>query len=228
MNIAFDQAVAQWQGTPPTSSLTFTPGASGEVILVEAFISGTPFTITYAGTTGTYVAGQQNTTAGETVGAGYATLLTGAAGQVATVSAVSPPGFEQGIMALLFSGVASITTGGTANGGIVNPGTGAGACAGPTILVPNNYVLAACCINMAGTTETITSPAGTPLASQGSSINYCAVSYTGVGSNVTPTFTCPNGAAGTYDVRTWLMAPTFVAPSVPPQGPMPRQIYVMP
>jgi hypothetical protein len=205
MTIAFDQALAQWQGTPPITSPNFTPAAAGEVILPMGAISAPGFTITYAGSTGTYFAGTQHTVNSNCLGNGYGTGLT-AASQTCTLGATVEPGFQQAIMALLYSGVATISTSDTPTG-VVNPGTGTGACTAPAILVPINSVLVACCMNVAGATETITSPTGTQRASQGASINYCAVDYAGTGANVTAAFTCPLGAAATYYISLWLLSP---------------------
>jgi hypothetical protein len=208
--VTFKQAIAQWGGTPPVASLSFTTTAASDSILVASFgASGLP--TTFSGSGGAYTSGFQANGSASSVAAGSA-LSVSAGAQTATVN--SGAGFMTGVAGLDYSGVGSINVTGTYNN---TPGTGSGAAVGALVNVPVGSVLVAICIELTNlsVSETITSPSGTTRASNISNIAYLAVDYAGAGSNITPTFTVPDGATNEYFVVQWLLTPAIAASSGP-------------
>jgi hypothetical protein len=205
MSITFNQAIAQWAGTPPVTSTSFTPNAAGDTIVLCSYVGATGYTATFTGTGGTYtVSGTLDGTA-SSVSYGYCLSVSSGA-QTATVN--SAAGFMDGVFALDYYGVGSIS--GVQATHNATPGAGTGACAGVSVSVATGSVLVAACLDLSslGASETITSPSGTQRAIQIGNVAYLAVDYAGSGGSIQPTFTCPDGATNDYMVVQWTLSST--------------------
>jgi hypothetical protein len=112
--------------------------------------------------------------------------------------------FDEIFTGIEYSGVGSITNGAMTDNN--NPGTGAGAIVGASVVVPTGSILIANI--MEGTSnETVTAVGGTTRASNANNPVYCWVEYAGAGAAIQPAFTAATNGTLDYTVVQFILNP---------------------
>jgi hypothetical protein len=200
MAIVFEQIVTFSAANPATSG-SFTPVVPGSNLacFVQDGISGTTPVFTGTGTWSNV--GSSISLPG--VNNSLGTNLSSTAGaQTVTVTALG--GAFRCILAE-YAGAASI--GSYSSVQTINPGVGAGAILGTSIVVPIGSTLIAYVVDeTTGTAISNTSGTSRSASSIGGQ-TYNFVDYAGAGSAIQPAFTCTTGNTDTFNISQWILTP---------------------
>ena len=209
MAITYVQTVTPWSGNTTAVSGSFTPGEGDCILVAGADEFNYPQVLTITGTSGSYSVLTPPGTFDSDYGATWQLAYQNSATAVLqTITVVTNGVGDLTIgLAIDYSGVGSVL--GYENSS-AQPGTGAGAVVGVSVLVPTGSVLVAIALDEDNNSPALTNTAGTSRSSGTVAANafaYNIVEYTGAGANIQPAFTSTGGATNYYMVVQFLLSP---------------------
>ena len=208
MAIAFNQLWGQFIGTTTATSVSKTPGAAGNTLVIFGQNeSGNGLTITFSGSASSFtkLGANADDTNADTNAQGYSLALVAGA-QTASVGGASGNSMEG--EALEYSGVDSVSDGAFNNR--IGPGTGVGAILGSAVTVPVGSVLVAVCKDVSAIgADTIVAAGGGTLRDHngGTNVHYAIVEWAGAGGSITPSFTDATSGGDNFIVHQMVLNP---------------------